>query len=84
VIHLETPGGSQGYDHSNALRIESAMEAKELDRRILEAWNSHPRRHIVSSSEDFLTKASEALHVVRIQLPACCHSHPLPPRPGRQ
>lgn len=78
VIHLETPAAAQGYNQQNALRVESAEQAWELDRRILAAWAPHPRRHVIGSEDEFLVKASRALEIVRAQLPACCHSHALP------
>lgn len=34
VIHLRTPASDQGYDHTNALRVESAAEAMAIDARI--------------------------------------------------
>lgn len=60
VIHLRTPSAIQGYNHENPLRIESAAAAAEVDGRILAAWHDHPRRWVVESSPDFLTKAKRA------------------------
>lgn len=77
VIHLETPELSQGYNHENALRIESAEEASSIDGRIAAAWQLHPRRFVVSSRDDFLDKALLALQLIRDQLPPCCHRHQL-------
>jgi predicted ATPase len=82
VIHLETPSANLGYNQQNALRVESAAEAQTIDRRILEAWERHPNRAIVSSDEDFLTKAERALELIQDQLPHCCHAHPLRPGAG--
>lgn len=78
VIHLRTPDDHQGYNHANVLRVESAAQARELDERILAAWEGHPRRLIVANEEDFMQKASRALALVRAELPPCCHAHPLP------
>lgn len=78
VIHLETPALEQGYNHQNALRMETAAEARAIDQRILAAWQDHPKRAVVSSTDEFLLKASQALQLVRAELPPCCHSHPLP------
>jgi predicted ATPase len=78
VIHLRTPSAEQGYDHSNALRIESAREAQRLDARILKAWSAHPHRHVVESAVDFLDKAVRALALVRAELSPCCHHHEIP------
>lgn len=76
VIHLETPSATRGYNHQNPTRVESAEEAKVIDDRIKLAWKSHPRHFVVSSAEDFLDKAIEALRRIREQLPVCCRSKP--------
>ncbi len=78
VIHLQTPAADQGYNQEYALRVESASEARAIDRRILEAWEGHPNRLVVASDEDFLRKAARALELVRDQLSPCCHGHALP------
>ena len=78
VIHLHTPAADQGYNHANTLRIESAERAVTLDREIAAAWAGHPNRVLIRSTDDFLVKAARALEVIRAQLPACCHGHPLP------
>jgi predicted ATPase len=72
VIHLRTPSPEQGYNHQNALRVESAAQAAAIDARILEAWSGHPHRVIIDSSGDFLGKAKQALEAVKAELPACC------------
>jgi predicted ATPase len=77
VIHLETPGVAFGYNHDNALRIESAKEAKAIDARIAAAWSPHSHRLLVSSQQDFEEKALRALRFIRAELPDCCRSHPL-------
>lgn len=81
VIHLQTPSTSQGYNHDNLLRVESAAEAQELDRGIMAAWDRHPNRFLVSSEDDFVRKAARALEIVRAELPPCCHRHPLSHEP---
>ena len=78
VIHLRTPAAEHGYNHQNPLRTESAAAAAEIDSRILQAWEAHPRRFVVESTSEFLDKASEALHVLRGELPACCRKHVVP------
>ncbi len=78
VIHLRTPSAELGYDHSNSLRTEPALQAAEIDRRIEDAWRDHPRRNFVESSPDFLSKAAEALRRLRDELPACCRDHQVP------
>ena len=78
VIHLRVPSADAGYDHSNPLRIESAVEAAAIDLRIAQAWQAHPRRHVVESTADFLTKAKQALDILRTYLPECCRRHLVP------
>jgi predicted ATPase len=78
VIHMKTPLADNGYNHQNALRIESATEAERLDQLIASAWSKHPRRFTVPSMSDFLDKAAMALMLTRAELPPCCHEHPLP------
>src|SRR6185436_5953576 len=75
VIHLRTPGVKGGYNHHNPLRTENAREAAEVDRRILQVWETHPRRFIVEASPDFLEKASRVLEILRAELPDCCRHH---------
>ncbi len=72
VIHLRTPTAQLGYNHSNALRTEPAAIAAEIDRRIADAWRDHPRRFVVDSRADFLSKATEALGILRDEMPICC------------
>ena len=74
VVHLRTPAQTNGYDHANPARIETATEALEIDRRIADAWEGHPRRVFVECSGDFLQKAARALDVLRGWMPACCRT----------
>lgn len=78
VVHLCTPGAEQGYDRSNALRVESADEAIRIDRRIRQVWDGHCNRTAVSPEDDFLIKMRVVLERVRDELPRCCRVHPLP------
>jgi predicted ATPase len=78
VIHLRTPAAEHGYNHENPLRTESPAAAADIDARILEAWQQHPRRFIVESSADFLEKVSKALEILRGELPECCQRHVIP------
>lgn len=78
VIHLRTPAAANGYNHENPLRIESAAEAVEADRRILEAWSSHPRRTVIEATPDFLSKAAKAVDALRAEMPECCRRHVVP------
>lgn len=64
VVHLRVPDDHNGY-HGNALRIESAREAREIDERLLEVWATHPRRVVVETHADFLLKAQRTLAVIR-------------------
>ena len=75
VIHLRTPAMNSGYNHQNPLRIESATEAAEIDARIARAWEGHPRRFMVESSPDFLTKATQAILLLKDEMPECCRHH---------
>ena len=74
VVHLETPGEEHGYNHDNALRIESALTAKEIDKSIEEAWGPHPRRSFIPSTRSFLDKVQSSLEAIREHVPACCLS----------
>lgn len=78
VIHLRTPGLSQGYNLSNPARIETLAEALAIDERIVSAWDGHPRRYFIKSSDDFMSKAQRAIEVLRGELPMCCKSHVVP------
>jgi predicted ATPase len=77
VIHLRTPKSENGYNHQNPARIENAREARRLDEAILRAWDGHPRRTIIESSEDFASKISQTLAAIIEQLPPCCRTHDL-------
>jgi hypothetical protein len=78
VIHLRTPSAAQGYNNRNALRVESASEAMELDERVAAAWEGHPRRTIVDNTPSFLDKAARAIAAIRAELPPCCRGHLVP------
>ncbi len=74
VIHVET-AGPDSYERTGT-RVESVEQARIIDARIRQAWNSHPLRYVISSSSNFLDKATLALELVRAQIPACCRTHP--------
>lgn len=78
VIHLRTPDVDDGYNHRNPLRIETAGEAAAIDARILTMWEKHPRRYIVESSRNFMSKAARAIEILRSELPECCRHHMVP------
>lgn len=71
VIHLRVPIAAH-YNNNNAVRIETAEEAVEIDARIAEAWSGHPRRFTVENSTSFLDKANRALALIESELPPCC------------
>lgn len=75
VIHLRTPQTPAAYNHENPLRIESLEEAAAIDERIAAQWNGHPRRLFVNATEDFLSKASHTLALLRDEVPECCRHH---------
>jgi hypothetical protein len=81
VIHLRTPAVEMGYDHSNSLRIETAVEAQAIDERIAMAWERHSRRFEVAPASSFVAKAARAVEILRDELPECCRRHI--PVPGR-
>ena len=78
VIHLRVPSGEQGYNHQNPLRIESALEAAEIDTRIAAAWSAHPKRFFIESTGDFLDKIARAVSLIRAEVPECCRRHVIP------
>ena len=78
VIHLRAPALDEGYNQTNPLRIESATQAGEIDKRIRAAWNGHPKRFVVESTPDFFDKAKRAVELIRAELPACCRTHEFP------
>lgn len=64
VLHLDT-AAKHFYDDSNPVRTESFREALALNERIKKAWRGHPRRLVISQSDDFLSKMTMALAVIR-------------------
>lgn len=72
VIHLRTPDGNGGYNNSNQLRIESALEAREIDLRIEKIWCRHPRYLQIPSYANFIDKAARAIDLIQAEAPACC------------
>lgn len=72
VLHLEPPTQEEGYNNSYRLRIESAKQAREVDRRIRDAWAGHPRRYFVESGKDFVLKMHRGLEILSRLIPECC------------
>ncbi|UXR63210.1 ATP-binding protein [Bdellovibrio bacteriovorus] len=64
VIHLDTASADY-YDASNPIRTETFQEAWDLNSRIKDAWNGHPRRVVITHNEDFLSKMTTSLAVIR-------------------
>ena len=79
VIHLRTPAEQGGYNRRNPVRTEDARQAAALDERILAAWSAHPRRYVVESTPDFMTKLIRTVELLRAELPPCCQRHELGP-----
>ncbi len=74
VIHLRSPTDLLGYNQKNPLRIETSVQAQEIDEKIAHAWKSHPNYKVIESSIDFLVKAEMALQLISNLIPACCQS----------
>ncbi|WII73806.1 ATP-binding protein [Bdellovibrio sp. 22V] len=64
VIHLDT-AALDYYDTNNPIRTETFQEAWDLNNRIAKAWEGHPRRVVITHNEDFLSKMTTSLSVIR-------------------
>lgn len=64
VLHLDT-ASKHFYDDSNPVRTESFREALALNERIKKAWRGHPRRLVIPQDDDFLSKMTVAMAVIR-------------------
>jgi predicted ATPase len=64
VIHLDT-ASADTYDTSNPIRTETFQEAFDLNQKIRHAWEGHPRRVVIPHSEDFISKMTTSLAVIR-------------------
>jgi predicted ATPase len=71
VIHMESAAQETGYFSSEHLRTESLEEAQALDRRIQEAWASHPHRYVISSRDSFIDKVDEVIRLLKKFLEEC-------------
>jgi predicted ATPase len=80
VIHLRTPAPTR-YNHHNPLRLETPEEAAQIDDKIARAWDNHPRRVFVPSTDMFLDKARAAIAIIEEQIPACCRISASAPPP---
>lgn len=63
VIHLDT-AREPDYDVSNAIRTENFQEALELNEKIKLSWSGHPRRVVIGSEHDFLSKMRKAIQTL--------------------
>lgn len=70
VIHLRSPTDILGYNQQNPLRIETAIQAKQIDHKIALAWAGHANYEVIESTEHFLTKAQMALNLIAKYIPA--------------
>lgn len=64
VIHLDTASPDY-YDTTNPIRTETFQEALDLNTKIKTAWEAHPRRVVISHNEDFLSKMTTSLAVIK-------------------
>lgn len=64
VIHLDT-ASSDFYDTTNTIRTETFPEAWDLNSKIKHAWEGHPRRVVITHNEDFLSKMTTSLSVIK-------------------
>ena len=64
VLHLDT-AAPDFYDSTNPIRTESYQEAEALNERVKKAWEGHPHRIIITQNEDFLSKMTTSLAVIR-------------------
>ncbi len=72
VIHLRSPNDLFGYNHVNPLRVETAVQAGEIDEKIAHAWAGHGNYHVIESAENFLTKTDSAMKLIAEFVPKCC------------
>jgi predicted ATPase len=63
VIHLDT-AAEPDYDAANEIRTESFQEALGLNEKIKQSWSIHPRRIVINSHQDFLSKMRKATLVI--------------------
>jgi hypothetical protein len=68
VIHLRTPGASQGYNGKNPIRTETAQQALVIDESIFQIWSGHPHLIVVNSHDEFLEKANRTLAIIQKEL----------------
>jgi CYTH domain-containing protein/thymidylate kinase len=67
VIHLVTAAdGAEAFytTENNAVRTESPALARELDRRVRDAWVGHPHLRVIDNSTDFARKVQRVMAAV--------------------
>ena len=65
VLHFQTAAYGQGYTlENNPARTEKPMQARELDRRLMEAWSGHHKQLIIPNTARFEDKVAYALEAV--------------------
>ena len=67
VIHLDT-ADQDSFDTTNPVRLESYIEAIQLNEKIKAAWAHHPQRLVIGHSQDFLQKIAKARKVIELIL----------------
>lgn len=75
VIHLCSPSAENGYNFQNPVRVESADLAAKIDSRINDIWKTHPNYHVIESTDDFITKAHQAIELIQSFVQECCMEH---------
>lgn len=70
VIHLRSPALRNGYNHQNPLRVETAEQAAQIDKKIYHIWKDHPGYVSIDSADSFQEKVDKALeHICSLLAP---------------
>lgn len=64
LLHLDT-AGAEYYDTSNPIRTETFLEAIALNNKIKDAWKNHPKKLVVTSHQDFLSKMQTCVKIIQ-------------------
>lgn len=75
VIHLRVPSLTNGYNHQNPVRVETAEMAAMIDEKIHNVWKAHPNYYEISSAVTFADKINESVELMSTFLPECCQNH---------
>jgi nicotinamide riboside kinase len=65
VLHLDT-ADLETFDSTNPIRIESYNEAVDLNKKIKQAWQGHPRRVVIPHEDEFLHKILRAKNAIKM------------------